>query len=296
MIKKPKFFITSVFGEGIYTGNPLATFLNCERFSDIDMQKIAREINFSETTFVLSNEPKNGAWDVRIFTPAEEVDFAGHPTLGTAFIIQKHIINQAVREVILNLKVGQVAVAFPSEKKPENVLWMRQVNPVFGDKLKADSIARVLGLDSGDIDTRWPVQQISTGIPFIVVPLKSLDALKRAAVSKEHYQKLINESWAKAILVFSPKGYNKNHDLGVRVFVDYYGIPEDPATGSGNGCLAAYLVRNRYFQSDVIDVRVGQGYEIGRPSLLYLRASEQEGQFDIDVGGQVASVAEGLWG
>ena len=162
MIKKPKFFITSVFGEGIYTGNPLATFLNCERFSDIDMQKIAREINFSETTFVLSNEPKNGAWDVRIFTPAEEVDFAGHPTLGTAFIIQKHIINQAVREVILNLKVGQVAVAFPSEKKPENVLWMRQVNPVFGDKLKADSIARVLGLDSGDIDTRWPVQQIST--------------------------------------------------------------------------------------------------------------------------------------
>jgi trans-2,3-dihydro-3-hydroxyanthranilate isomerase len=128
---------------------------------------------------------------------------------------------------------------------------------------------------------------------FIIVPLKTLDAVKRAKVAKEKYFKLIENRQAKAILVFCPETYSQENDLNVRVFVDYYGIPEDPATGSGNGCLAGYLVKNRYFGKDQIDIRVEQGHEIGRPSLIYLRAENKEGQIDISVGGKVVMVAKG---
>jgi trans-2,3-dihydro-3-hydroxyanthranilate isomerase len=296
MDDRPKFFITDVFGERRYSGNQLATFLNCRALSDREMQQIAREINFSETTFVLSDEQHDGGYDVRIFTPEAEIDFAGHPTLGTAYIIQKHIIQQPVEKVVLNLKVGQVPVEFSAEQATDDMLWMQQVAPTFGEVLDVGIIAQVLSLNEDDIDSRWPIEQVSTGLPHIIVPLKSLDALKRTNVIAEFYWKLVNQSWAKIILVFCPEGYTKQHELGVRVFPIWYGITEDPATGSGNGCLAAFLVKNRYFQSDSIDIVVGQGYEIGRPSLLSLRARQVDGHIGVIVGGRVIPIAEGRWG
>ena len=296
MDDRPKFFITDVFGERRYSGNQLATFLNCRALSDREMQQIAREINFSETTFVLSDEQNDGGYDVRIFTPEAEIDFAGHPTLGTAYIIQQHIIQQPVEKVVLNLKVGQVPVEFSAEQATDEMLWMQQVAPTFGEVLDVGIIAQVLSLNEDDIDSRWPIEQVSTGLPHIIVPLKSLDALKRTNVMAEFYWKLVNQSWAKIILVFCPEGYTEQHDLGVRVFPIWYGITEDPATGSGNGCLAAFLVKHRYFQSDSIDIVVGQGYEIGRPSFLSLRARQGDGHIGVIVGGRVLPIAEGRCG
>ena len=292
--KELKFFITDVFGETKYSGNQLATFLNCQNLSEREMQQIAREINFSESTFVLSDEPNNGGYDVRIFTPEREVDFAGHPTLGTAYIIKKHILAKPANEVILNLKVGQLPVQIAGSAH-DGLLWMQQVKPEFGGKLDREQLAIVLHLATDEIAENWPIEEISTGLPFIIVPLKSMGALKKAAVAKAHYNKLVRTTWAKGILVFCPGGYTANQNLAVRVFVDYYGIPEDPATGSGNGCLAAYLVKNRYFQSPAIDICTGQGYEIGRPSQLYLKAIEESGSINIKVGGKVIPVAEGWW-
>lgn len=292
----PTFFITDVFAERKYSGNQLATFLNCSSLTDNEMGRIAREMNFSESTFVICEEEQpNGGYDVRIFTPGGEIDFAGHPTLGTAFIIQKHIIQRDVEKVVLNLKVGQIPVSFPAAGS-EGPLWMRQPEPTFGPTLDAEPIARVLGLDESEIDGDWPIDQVSTGLPTIIVPLKTLDALKRASVIKEYYYELVDQLWAKAVLIFSPERYNEQHDLSVRVFVDYYGIPEDPATGSGNGCLAAYLVKHRYFGASAIDIKTGQGYEIGRPSLLLLRAKEGDGHLEIAVGGRVLPIARGRWG
>jgi len=295
MDQKMRFFITDVFAEERYSGNQLATFLDCASLSDKEMQQIAREINFSETTFILSEEQKKGGYDVRIFTPGAEVEFAGHPTLGTAYIIQRHVIQKQAEEVILNLKVGQVPVSFPAEGARKRLLWMRQAEPRFGEILDIGRVAPVLNLTKNDIDSCWPIEQVSTGLPFIIVPLKTLDALKRVAISKERHDGLIKETWAKILLVFCKGGYTEQHDLAVRVFPLYFGIAEDPATGSGNGCLAAYLVKNRYFGSATIDIRTGQGYEIGRPSLLALRASEANGRIKVDVGGQVIPVAQGWW-
>jgi len=120
-----------------------------------------------------------------------------------------------------------------------------------------------------------------------------LNAVKQAKIHKDKYFQLIKETEAKAILIFCPKTYSKDNDLNVRFFADYYGVPEDPATGSANGCLAGYLVKYRYFDKDRIDIRVEQGYEIGRPSLLFLRAEDKEDKIDVFVGGKVVMIAKG---
>lgn len=292
MTKLP-FYILDVFAEEKYAGNQLAVVREAAGLSDGEMQNITKEMNYSETTFILSDDQRNGGYDVRIFTPAEEVPFAGHPTLGTAYVIQQEIIKEPVETIILNLKVGQIPVTFNYKGEDKDILWMQQKEPTFGQIIEPEPIAEVLSINTSDIDERFPVQEVSTGMFFMIVPLKTLDAVKRTKVVRDKYFKLIKDRQAKAILVFCPEAYFQENDLNVRVFVDYFGVPEDPATGSGNGCLAGYLVKHRYFGKDQIDIRVEQGYEIGRPSLLYLRAEDKEGRINVSVGGKVAMVARG---
>ncbi len=290
-MKPLTFYIVDVFAEDKYAGNQLAVFREAGGLSDEQMQKIAREINFSETTFILSDNPRDGGYDVRIFTPVAEVPFAGHPTLGTSYVIRREIIGDPTANVTLNLKVGQIPVTFGDA----DILWMRQNPPDFGPTVDPAAIAGVLGLDTGDIDTRFPVQEVSTGLWFLVVPLKNLDAAQRARTTKDKYLSLFKDGHEDGILVFCPETYSEQNDLNVRVFVPVYGIEEDPATGSGNGCLAGYLVENRYFGNNQIDVRVEQGYEIGRPSLIRLRARRLNDAIDVNVGGKVIMVAKGQW-
>jgi trans-2,3-dihydro-3-hydroxyanthranilate isomerase len=289
---KINYSIVDVFSEGKYTGNPLAVFKNAGNLSDREMQQIAKEVNYSETTFILSDIKNAGGYDVRIFTPNEEIPFAGHPTLGTAFIIQNEIVEKPVETLILNYTAGQIPVSFNNQ---EEVLWMKQNEPTFGQLLDRKLVSDVLNIDSEYIDDRFPIQEVSTGLPAIIVPVKSLEAVKKANINREKYYKLIEHLEAKAILVFSPEVYNAENDINVRDFADYYGIPEDAATGSSNGCLAAYLVKYKYFNKSEIDIRVEQGYEIGRPSLLFLKADEQKEKINVHVGGKVIKIAQGEW-
>ena len=288
MAGKP-FYIVDVFAEEKYAGNQLAVFRNAAGISSEEMQQIAQETHYSETTFILSNKMKDGGFDVRIFTPAEEVPFAGHPTLGTAFIIREEILRNKAEKVVLNLKVGPIPVTF----SPDGYSWMRQIEPLFGPRHDAQELADILSLDISDLDERFPVQEVSTGLPFHIVPLKTLTALKAAKVDKGKYFEFVSQTEAKGILIFSPETHENGNDLSVRVFVDYFGVPEDPATGSGNGCLAGYLVKQRYFGDAQVDARVEQGCEIGRPSLLLLKAQEQDGRTAIQVGGKSVMVARG---
>jgi len=287
------FCIVDVFAEEKYAGNQLAVVRETKTLSDIEMQCIAKEMNYSETTFILSDEKRDSGYDVRIFTPETELPFAGHPTLGTAYVIQHEIVKEPVNEIILNLKVGQIPVTLKYTDEQVDVLWMKQLNPIFGQAFDAGLISPVLSLDVKDIDDRFPIQDVSTGVPCIIIPLKTLDAIKRARISRNKYYELINEIQAKGLLIFCPETYNKENDLNVRFFADFYGVPEDPATGSANGCLAGYLVKHRYFGKDRINIRVEQGYEIGRPSLLFLKTDEKEEAIDVYVGGKVVMVAKG---
>jgi trans-2,3-dihydro-3-hydroxyanthranilate isomerase len=287
-----EFCLLDVFAEEKYAGNQLAVFRNARGLSKVQMQKIANEMHFSETTFILSDKERDGGYDVRIFTPSNELPFAGHPTLGTAYVIRHHILSRNVKKVLLNLKVGQIPVTFEKDAAGEEILWMKQIPPTFGATFDAAGISEALCLDEKDVDSRFPIQEVSTGTPFTIVPLKSLEAVKRARVNRERHEKL-TKAIQGGILVFSPETYEKENQLNVRVFVDLFGIPEDPATGSGNGCLAGYLSRYRYFGSDIVDIRVEQGCEIRRPSLLRLKARKRLNEIQVHVGGKVVMVAHG---
>lgn len=292
-MKEHRFYILDVFAETKYAGNQLAVVRGAADLTDTEMQQIAKEMNYSETTFILSDEMENGGFNVRIFTPAEEVPFAGHPTLGTAYLIQQEIIGHPVPEVVLNLKCGQIPVAFTYQDGQPDVLKMKQLNAAFGRTFDTDLICEIIGVERRKLDERFAIQEVTTGLPFIIVPVKTLDTLKQVRIAKDRYFELVKFTEAKAILVFAPETETPGNNVTSRVFCDYYGIPEDPATGSANGCLAGYLSKNRFFDSDQLNIRVEQGAMVGRPSLLLLEAKEVEGVTEVYVGGKAVLVARG---
>jgi len=293
-MKSYRFYIVDVFAEEKYAGNQLAVVLDADTLSTAEMQRIARETNFSETTFVTSAVERDGGYDVRIFTPNEELPFAGHPTLGTAFVIRREIIRSPCAGLALNLEVGQIPVTFQVTDGGEEVLWMRQQPPTFGARgIAPENIAPVLGIEVAEIDVRFPIEEVSTGLPCIIVPLKTLATVKRIRVNRDRYFELIDATVAKSVFVFCPETYHPDNQLNARLFADYYGVSEDPATGSANGGLAGYLVKHRYFSTDEIELRVEQGYEIKRPSLLRLRAARRDARIEVEIGGKVFLSVEG---
>lgn len=287
------FYIVDVFAEEKYAGNQLAVFTEAGDLTTEQMQRLAKETNYSETTFILSSELRQGGYDVRIFTPEQELPFAGHPTLGTAFVLQQEVIQQPVANLQLNLKVGPIPVHLLYENGQPDVLWMKQNRPSFGAVVAPDAIAPVLNLNITDLDCRYPIQEVSTGVPFLIVPLTSLVALQRIKVNLDRLMPLIEPLQAKMIFVFSPETRNSANQLSARMFAHAVGIPEDPATGSANGCLAGYLAQHHYFGCDRVNVRVEQGYEMGRPSLLRLKADRRQDGIGIEVGGKVIAIAKG---
>jgi trans-2,3-dihydro-3-hydroxyanthranilate isomerase len=283
------YYMLDVFAEEKYAGNQLAVIRNAADIDTGTMQKIANDMHFSETTFILSDELHDGGYDVRIFTPEEELPFAGHPTLGTAYAIIHEIIRKPAKAVTLNLKVGPIPVNVDSD----GVLWMRQNPPVFGRTFNHEELAEAIGVHVSDFDDRFPVQEVSTGLPAAIVPLKATGALRNARRNQEALDRLYEKYGIITLLFFSTGPRNAGNDLSVRVFTYYPSVPEDPATGSANGCLAGYLARYRYFGDSTVDVKVEQGYEMGRPSLLRLRAAEKKGHIEVFVGGKVVLVARG---
>lgn len=280
------FYIVDVFAEEKYAGNQLAVVRGGADLPDEVLLKIAMEMNYSETTFILAEKERDGGYDVRIFTPGGEVPFAGHPTLGTAYVIRQEILAEPVESVTLNLKAGRVPVTFG------DVLWMRQLQPTFGPTLDPAPFTGVLDLDEADLDDLYPVQEVSTGLPAIIVPLGSLDALRRCRFDRDRYLELGGSG--KNLYAYCPESHGENTgEMSARMFANDLGFAEDPATGSAAGCLAGYLVEHRYFGTDSIDVRLEQGYEIDRPSLLYLRATRDGEETSVHVGGKVQMVARG---
>ncbi len=287
-MSRMEFFIVDVFTVGRkYTGNQLAVYLGNPPASM--MQQLAKEINFSETTFVTSDRPENGGYNTRIFMPEVEVDFAGHPVLGTAYVIQRELIGHPVERLTLNLPVGPIPVTFSDD----GLLWMRQNPPTFGVEFTAADLAQVLNVSEADIDTRFPLQEVSTGMAFVLAPMVSLEAVQRARVNLDRLRAILGAHDAIAPAIFCAETLNSENDIHVRVLDDIFGAPEDPATGSANGCIAGYMVKHGYFGADKIAIRSEQGYQIGRPSLLHLEAEREGNEIEIRVGGRVEMVAQG---
>ncbi|GIN94103.1 phenazine biosynthesis protein [Siminovitchia terrae] len=285
-----KFYIVDVFAENKYEGNQLAVCLPDENIEQEEMQTIAKETNFSETTFIMSGLQENGGYDVKIFTPDSEIPFAGHPTIGTAFIIQQLFEDHKAAEIKLNLKVGQVPVVFENQ-----YAWMTQNQPVFGTEIDVETIAKSLQIDIEDINNDYPVQVVSTGLPSIIVNLKTLDAVNRCKVNHQVYDEMLEKIGDANLFVFTEETIHPENDLHARVFMFTSGHLEDPATGSANGNLAGYLLKHNFFNKNNISYSVEQGYSIGRPSLLKIKAKKNDDNFLIQVGGSIFVIAEGKW-
>jgi trans-2,3-dihydro-3-hydroxyanthranilate isomerase len=286
------FHIVDVFAEEKYAGNQLAVFRDDKGISGELMQRIAKEMNFSETTFITGIDLDSLVFNVRIFTKESELPFAGHPTLGTAYVIQQALIGRQVEELTLDLKAGMIPVTFNYRDGEPDILWMKQLNPVFGETHPTEPIAEFLGLRPEDIDGDWPIQEVSTGVPFFMIPLKTRDAVVRTRIDRDKIAAYTKNTEARWPLVFCRKPEDPENNLKVRMITS---SGEDPATGSANGCLAGYLARHRYFGDSKVDVKVEQGHEIGRPSLLYLKSEERGEEIDVYVGGKNAMVAKGAF-
>ena len=287
---KHPLYIVDVFAEAKYEGNQLAVVIDNEGIPTDLMQKLALEMHFSETTFITESDLDKKTFKVRIFTPESELPFAGHPTLGTAYIAQKILLKKKIDELILDMKAGQIPVKFNYVGDEPGVLWMRQLPPEFGETHPVEKFAEFLGLEPEDFDTDYPIQEVSTGVYFYIIPLKTREALKRVKLDSDKLAEYSKDKKAKWPFMFCREPENPENHLKARMITSF---TEDPATGSANGCFAGYLVKHRYLGGDSVDVRVEQGAEVNRPSILYLKAEKKGEDIEINVGGKVAYVAEG---
>ena len=286
------YFIVDVFTRAPLEGNPLAAVMNTCGLATERMQAIAREFNLSETTFVerrAADVERAEGVRVRVFTTSEELNFAGHPTLGTASVLKAHSPETVqVGTVTLALNVGPVPVHFAGEGLDGE---MTQRDPEFGAELDPAEVARLIGLSREDL-ANVPPQVVSTGTAFAIVLLRGCEALARLRVNHDEATPWLRERGARWFYILAPSAGQNQDPTKWRARMQFYG-GEDPATGSAAGCAIAWLVRHGVAASGV-RMHLRQGVEIGRPSDLYLSARAESARItDVRVGGSTVLVAKG---
>ena len=266
--------IVDVFAEEKLAGNQLAIVEEADTLTSEEMQAIALETNYSETTFVTGRT--EGRATVRIFTPAWELPFAGHPTVGTAW----HLCG-GEGAITLDLQVGPVKVEFD-----DGIGWMTPPEVRFHGELDPETAARLVGLPVSSLSAAYPIRLAEVGPQFVLIPVAGLEALRQAKLDGDLHAQLLGDGLGvQCVFVFSAEPYGPDADFATRMFFESAGVREDPATGSANTAFAAYLRAER---GDLGAVVVDQGVEIGRPSRLYLEVGEV-----LRVGGRVQPVIRG---
>ena len=289
-MKKLNMVQLDVFTDRALTGNALAVFLDGRGLTASQMQALAREINLSETTFILPGDAdaeKERGVRVRIFTVQEELPFAGHPTLGTAFVLHQQT---GASEVRLELNVGTVPVRFEKADGQPVFGEMTQKNPEFGATHSADAIAPFTNLSATDFDDSVPIQTVSTGMPFTITAVRSLEKLRNLRVDLNRASEYIARTGGKFFYFVSRETVDPKARLHARMFF-YNG--EDPATGSAAGCCASWMVAHGVAESDE-RVLIEQGIEMHRPSRIFVRAEKKDNQIiNVRVGGNCVEVLRG---
>jgi trans-2,3-dihydro-3-hydroxyanthranilate isomerase len=279
-----------VFSSRPLAGNSLAVFLDGRGLTDAEMQAIAKEMNLSETTFIL---PRDAATErergirVRIFTVQEELPFAGHPTLGTAFALRGL---SGAGQVVLELNVGRVPVSFEDNGGPPAFGEMTQIDPTFGIQHERDAVARATGLRVQDFDDSLPIETISTGLPYTVVPLKSLAISQNLQIDSNRAAEYLAQTAGKFFYFVTRETVDREARLHARML--FYNA-EDPATGSAAGCAAAWMVAHGVAKPDE-RVLIEQGVEMKRPSRIFVRASLRDNRVvNVRVGGHSVEIMRG---
>ncbi len=279
-----------VFSSKPLEGNSLAVFSDARGLNDGEMQALAREMNLSETTFIFPRDPcierENGV-RVRIFTVQEELPFAGHPTLGTAFALRGE---SGAREITLDLNAGRVPVRFEETPGQPTFGEMTQIDPTFGIQHDRETVARATGLDADDFDPSLPIETISTGLPFTVAPMRSLAVIQKLRVDLARAAEYLEKTGGKFLYFVARETVDPAARLHARMLF-YNG--EDPATGSAAGCTAAWMVAHGVAKPDERAL-IEQGIEMQRPSRIFVRASRSGNRIvNVGVGGNAIAVMRG---
>jgi trans-2,3-dihydro-3-hydroxyanthranilate isomerase len=298
-----KFYQADVFTGDPFGGNPVAVFPDAQGLSDYQLQQIAREMNLSETVFVLP--PTDGAAVVRlrIFTPTQELPFAGHPVLGTFYVLaQLGLIaaTDGVTRVMQECNIGLFPVELHAREGEVTLVVMTQPKPEFlgpvGAMEDVYQIARALGLPKYVItDMKWPIEVVSTGLPVIIVPMRTLTAVRSIQPDPSAIMDLCSRFGANGLMAFTTVTVEPSATVHARMFAPSIGILEDPATGSASGALGAYLVQNGVVDvAPTTEIVIEQGYEIERPSQILVRVESDDDIIQtVKVGGQCVMVVEG---
>lgn len=283
------FYQVDVFTDHIFGGNPLAVFTNGQNFKEEDLQKVAREMNLSETTFVYPPSTDEADFDVRIFTPTSEIPFAGHPTLGTAYVLRENALVAPEKNPLrLNFKAGIISVWAEEDR-----IFMQHPPAQTLHELDAsEKIAQALGLTLNDLDENFPVRVVSTGFPALIVPIKTINKIKEIEPDPQTLNEVLKPLGIDMIYPFCRETIDWENTVHVRAFAPGLGIPEDPATGSVAGAMGAYWAS--LTDDEEITLVIEQGSEMQRPSLIDVEVSKRGGEIKkIRVGGKCQSVFTG---
>lgn len=285
------YHLVDVFTDVPFGGNPLAVFTDATNISPKEMQQIAKELNLSETTFVLPPTDGKSDFRVRIFTPAKELPMAGHPTVGTAFVLQ-HLGRLSVpSQFTFEEGVGQIPVEL-SQDGGQISATMTQLLPEFREIL-ADraAVAAMLSINEDDLLPDYPVQVVSTGVPMPFIPVRSLEVMARLRLRTdlwEQYFRAYDE-----LFMFTPHAVRAGSTVHSRMFAPGLNIPEDPATGAASGPLGAYLVQ--YGLAPAGHIISEQGFEMGRPSIVHIHIGHDGQRFTrVQVGGGCVYMGNGM--
>ena len=301
-VRTYEFVQLDVFTQTPLAGNPLAIFTDARGLNDGEMQALAREMNLSETTFILARDAATEAHEgkkVRIFTIEQELPFAGHPTLGTSLYLYASEPNQTKPvEITLDLKAGKIPVRFTAnsenagrERVDGQVFGeMRQRDPEFATPLSREDVARVIGIAVDEIPSDWPIQPVSTGLTFTIVPFRNRQTLSDLKFSYSQAAEFLKKTGANFFYFLCPERREGQLEARARMF--FYG-GEDPATGSAAGCAASWMVQHGVARSDE-QVVLRQGVECRRPSEMHVRATrEGERVTNVRVGGYAVEILRG---
>ncbi len=304
-MRKVRYHLVDVFTDQQFGGNPLAVFTNGRGVAAETMQTIAKELNLSETTFVLPPEDAAHDYRVRIFTPGQELPMAGHPTVGTTYVLaREHLIERPAdasgdgeTEIKLEEGVGTIPVRVRWRAGKAQFIEMRQPLPEFGARIEdTAAVAEMLSIDPREIaETGLPCEIVSCGVPFLYVPVKSLRAVRSIKFRVDVWENKLGDVVPPEVFVFTREVEFPDSTVHSRMFAPGMGIQEDPATGGASGPLGCYLVQHGVVPCDhEADITSEQGIEMGRPSFIKIKIAREGGRItDVRVGGECRFMGEG---
>ncbi len=296
---KLRYHLVDVFTNRMFGGNPLAVFTDGIGVTDSTMQLLAKEMNLSETTFVLPPDDPANDYKVRIFTPTKELPMAGHPTVGTSFVLaHEGMVDEAWEELQIGLeeKVGLIPVSLMFKDGAPDMIWMTQPRPTFGPVFDDTAvIAEMLSIEPGAINADLPIEVVSCGVPFLFVPVRDLETMRRIHFHANVCKEALEPLGLSEVFVFAPEVENAGSTVHSRMFAPDLGVPEDPATGGASGPLGSYLVHHGVVAASPSAYIISeQGIEMGRPSFIHIQIEQHNGEItSVRVGGQAVYVGGG---